>query len=139
MRAGALAAAIAHTVPAPLAAAIAGPLAGIVTDAVAILVNRVRPGALVLTGALSRPLAGIVTHTIAILVNIFACALTLIRPLALLGKGGRCGGNQSHQRECQDECYSPCSCMHDTISLCFLDTLACSAFSKPALYYVSRV
>jgi hypothetical protein len=112
MRADALAATIAHTVPAPLAATIAGPLAGIVTHAVAIFVNRVRPGALVLACALPR----IVTHAVAIFVNRHAGALTLTRPLALLGKGGRCSGNQRDERECQDECYAPCSCVHDTLS-----------------------
>jgi hypothetical protein len=100
MWAGALATTIAHTVPATVATAIAGPLAGIVAHAIAIFVNRVRPGALVLAGAL----AGIVTHTIAILVNIFACALTLTRPLALLGKGGGCDGKPCYQRKDDQQC-----------------------------------
>jgi hypothetical protein len=133
MRAGALAAAIAHTISAPLAAAIAGPLSGIVTHAVAILVNIVWPGALVLTSTLPGALSSIVTHAIAICVHKLACALTLARPLALLGKGGRCSGNQRDERKCQDECYSPCSYVHDTISLCFLDTPACSPLSEPVL------
>jgi hypothetical protein len=104
MWAGALATTIAHTVPATVAATIAGPLAGIVAHAIAIFVNRVRPGALVLACALSRPLAGIVTNTIAILVNIFACALTLTRPLALLGKGGGCDGKPCYQRKDDQQC-----------------------------------
>jgi hypothetical protein len=128
MWAGALAATIADTIPAPLAATIAGPLSGIVAHAVAILVNRVRPGALVLSGALS----SVVTHTVAICINILAGALTLTRPLALLGKDGRRSGNQRDERKCQDKCYAPCSCMHDTISLFIL--LACSHFSKPSMF-----
>jgi hypothetical protein len=126
MRAGALAATIAHTVPAPLAAAVTRALAGIITHAIAILVNVVRPGALVLPDTLPRPLAGIITHAIAIFVNILACAwtLTLTRPLALLGKGGGCSGKQSYQRERQDECYSPCSCFHDAFSLAICSWLA---------------
>jgi hypothetical protein len=135
MRAGALAATIAHTIPAPLTAAIAGPLSGIVAHAVAILVNIVWPGALVLPGALS----GIVTHAVAISIHKFPGTLPLTRPLALLGKDGRCSGNQRDECERQDECHSPCSCIHDTISLCFLDTLARSVVSKPVLGYVSRV
>jgi hypothetical protein len=113
MRAGALAAAIAHTIPSPLAAAIAGPLAGIVAHAVLILVSIVWPGALTLPGARPR----IVTDTVAICIHRRAGALALTRPPALLGKDGRCGGNQSYQREREDERYAPYSCIHSAFSL----------------------
>jgi hypothetical protein len=116
MRAGTLATTIADAVPAPLAAAIAGPLPGIVADAIAILVNRVRPGALVPTDALPGALSSIVTHAVAICINVLACTLALTRPLTLLGKDGRRGSNQRDERKCQDECYAPCSCVHDTLS-----------------------
>jgi hypothetical protein len=116
VRAGALAATIAHTVPAPLAATIAGPLAGIVAHAVAIFVNRVRPGALVLACALPR----IVTDAVAICIHRRAGALALTRPLALLGKDGRCSGNQRDEREGNDEGGSEGSGVHDVFSFVYV-------------------